>query len=540
MAALSTRSAFPSIAGLAHPLAAFSLPTDRRLAMTRPSGHPRLAFPTLFAEHTGVLFSLFLFVAVATSVIAHTRPHADAVMDAEVATNLVMGKGAVTYQHPQTVPGSRFAGWTTIHILSLTAWIWLFGFSSTSVMSMNVVLVALTTSFAWLFLSRASLLRHRWSRMAFVIGLPLIEPVMTLYRLNRYDPFGPVALSAACASLTVTDRRLRLFLLMFTGFTAGMCGLHVIIGAGLLALLALLVLDRTRFFDFLVFTLGLTLGLSAYLIDIFYLHPELSVALRTALTLNAVQASRSLHWYLVSPLRGGQESSFFDIDLVFVIAMLVTAYGTTRSYRNPVASQAARFGCVVSILIPLLLSLFGRYSGTYAWLAVIPAFTCCIIVIDAYVDWTQWTIIAAVLLSAASFLGFPARALMVSTEWQEQGREQVDRWIENHIAPGDVVYACHFAFYPVKRTGCVAYIGDAFHAMTDEQKNHVNVLVMDGHENGSSMFEPDPRQAMQAFGGEWDLIAELRIPRGVFRQMLRPSPHSDCTAHAMIYRKCTP
>lgn len=480
---------------------------------------------------------LVVFAVVATIVCSHARPHADAVMDADPAINAAMGKGPLSFIHPQVTPGSPLTDIAPVYGRVLTAWLRAFGISSESVMSMNAWVIASSTFLLWLFLARGSLLRHTSTRLVFVALVPLITPVATIYRINRYDSFGILGLAGACAALTVRDRSPRYVLLVVAGVLVGSTGFHVVIGGGLLTLLALVMYGRRRLPEFLAVNAGIAIGLGWVLANI--VTSGSLEAIRTALEQNGVHATHPLTWHLLAPLRGGQRTGIVDADLLLLGCIACAAIGAVRRYAPRLLASATTFGLAAAIIVPLTLSGFGRYSDTYVWLTAIPVFTCCMIALDHEIDSWMWAACLSTLLAASAFVGFPAHALMMASEWGPQDRHVPDAWIESQLGVDDVVYACTSTYYPAKRIPRTAYIGSAYHSMTDEQRASVNLLVMDGHENGTAMFEPDTEEAIASFGGEWDLVAELKIPRGELRKRIYPKPKSDCTYHVTIHRRRT-
>jgi len=262
--------------------------------------------------------------------------------------------------------------------------------------------------------------------------------------------------------------------------------------------------------------------------------------LRTSLAQNGTNAVRHLSWYLMAPIRGGQKTGVFDADLLLVGASVCAFYLTLRSRSAGGLRSAAGFGLTAGIVIPIVLSCFGRYSNTYVWVAAVPMFVGATIAVDAAIHARAPAAGVGALLLAAVLAGFPAHALVRAAEWTAQDRAVVEAFIAEHLRDDDVAYSCTIGYYPAKKFLHTAFIGSAFHSMTDQQRNAVNLLVMDGRENGYAMYEPTVNEAIASFGGEWDMVAELTVPRGEFRSRIPPKPKSDCTYHVMLYRKRAP
>jgi hypothetical protein len=510
----------------------------KAFASTMPDT-PRLpASPPTGGETLAVLAGLLVFLVASTVVVGHGSQHADAVMDAEPAINVVLGHGRVSFAHPQVLPGARLTDIAPLYGRALAAWVTAFGISAHSVMSMNCVLVAMTALLLWVFVSRWQLIETPWLRVALAVAVPLITPVATIYRINRYDSLGMCGLAAAAATLTVESRALRLVLLLACGFLAGTGGFHVIIGGGLLSVIALAFLGRRHVGEFFAFNTGVATGLAVTLAII--MSEGALEELRTSLAQNGTNAVRHLSWYLMAPIRGGQKTGVFDADLLLVGASVCAFYLTLRSRSAGGLRSAAGFGLTAGIVIPIVLSCFGRYSNTYVWVAAVPMFVGATIAVDAAIHARAPAAGVGALLLAAVLAGFPAHALVRAAEWTAQDRAVVEAFIAEHLRDDDVAYSCTIGYYPAKKFLHTAFIGSAFHSMTDQQRNAVNLLVMDGRENGYAMYEPTVNEAIASFGGEWDMVAELTVPRGEFRSRIPPKPKSDCTYHVMLYRKRAP
>lgn len=84
------------------------------------------------------------------------------------------------------------------------------------------------------------------------------------------------------------------------------------------------------------------------------------------------------------------------------------------------------------------------------------------------------------------------------------------------------------------------YLISAFQQMTPEQRAAVTLAVIEGRENGVALMEPLPEEAFASFGGEWQEVARLEVPRGELRQRLPPRPRSSCAYNVGIYRRMQP
>ena len=478
-----------------------------------------------------------IFAILSTVISSHGSQHADALMDAEPSINMKLGRGPVSYTHPQAIPGSRLALLTPLYTYGLAAWLSVWGISSPAVISMNCVIVACAALLVWVFVAYGGFIRSVRLRVAMTLLLPLVSSVAVVYRINRYDSLGMLGLAVACASLALKKRWQRLPLLVAGGILTGTAGFHVVMASALLALVALVFIGWSRIPEFIAFGFAVALGLGIALALV--INSGTLDILKSSLEQNAAHVRRPWHWYLLAPLRGGQKSGLLDADLLLAFCSVLMLWATASAPRRGSALRAASFGAVVGVGIPLLLSCAGRYSNTYVWLAAAPMFVCCFIALDQGITAPWRRLGIATLLAIVALVGLPAHALMAAAEWQARDRAPVEAFIAGAIEPSDVVYTTFVGYYPVKKKATTAYFGSAFKSMTDDQRAAVNVMVIGSKETGEAMFEPTAAEAKASFGGHWDEVGRLQIPRGEFRSRIPPRPKSEFLYDVTVYRRRT-
>ncbi len=456
-------------------------------------------------------------------------------MDAEPAINMVLGRGAVSFTHPQAAPGAPIGLTTPLYTAALAGWLLVWGISETAVMSMNCLLVAAASFFLWMSVVRSGCIRRPWLRVALAVGVPLLPAVTLVYRLNRYDSFGMLGLALACAALTLRMRWQRLTSLVVAGLMAGTAGLHVAVASAVLGSLALIFLGRRYVAEFVTFGVAAAAGLAIMLGILF--HQNLLDSLRTVLSQCGVSEARAWHWYALAPLRGGQLSRLIDGDALCLLASLFAVCGVWLSKRQRLLQSGAMFGLCAGVAVPLALSIAGRYSDTYVWLAMIPMVIGCVVALDHEIDSRRLKQLVGGLLAVVALSGFPTSAFMSLAEWRARDPVPVEAFIARHIEPDDVVYTTFVGYYPVKTKAGTAFFGSAFHSMTAEQRAAVTLAVIGGKENGAGMYEPSAEEAFASFGGEWMEVGHMKVPRGEFRKSIPPRPQSDCTYNVVIYRK---
>lgn len=505
---------------------------SRTWLLTRGDGLP---WSALLAELAAVLLLLMVFVTAATAVSSRGSPHADEVMDGERAINIVHGSGPISFAHPQDAPGARSASVAPAYDYALAGWLGLWGISRIAVVSFNVVIVAVVTLALWGFLYRTALVRQARLRLLAAALLPLLPALSVIYSTNRYDSIGMLALTLACLSLTIRAPGVRRMAIACFAILVGMGGLHVVIASAPLALLGVVFSDRKLLPELYHYGAGLALGLGA--VFGMMVWSGALVSFQLGLQMNGVAPPASLIPYLLAPLKGGHSTVLLGGNLLLLLALLL---GLVAALIRPSVFSwrtALTFGIGAGIAVPVTLTLFGRYSDTYTWLAAIPMLLCVIIAMDQELLSRLVTRAMLVLATGAALSGFPVRAGVTATEWSELGYERPAGFVARQITPADTVYTTFVGYYPVKQFATNAYFGSAFHAMTPAQRQSITLAIIGGEFCSGGMFEPSAQEAQEAFGGEWSLMDHLTIPRGALRTKIPPAVKEPYSFDIWVYRR---
>lgn len=512
---------------------------------------------------TGLAF----FVAFATAVCSRRPPHADEVIDAEVAINMVQLGKPVSYAFTYTTPGTLAAtGWPAFEY-GLAAWLAVWGVSRPAVLSFYITIAAIVGLLMLIVVRRTRVIESPVARILLSWAIPLLPAVASVYSKNRYDAVGMLGLAVATFALTVRRPSVRYALLVGAGLAVGAGGFDVVIASGPLAMLLVLCTGRRFLGEAAVYLacvvagLGLAFGLMKVngTLDDFFDLMRLSRVNARAAARGASLRLRVVEPALLAILVG---TALIDTGWELMVAarrVLDGAGPATKSFlaflraaggANPTESdddvRGARhvalvgklvfLGLVAAVLIPTCIGSVGHYNKEYGWLSAIPAFVAASII--AWRARSSWLRIAvAVALLPIVLSGLPAKALVVGTEWVEQDYGPVQRFVAKHIALHDVVFASWPLFYPAKHAGTTAYIGGAFHRMTDAQRQAVTVAFFAGRDNGVGHTDPTIEEALEGFGGRWTEVDRLVVPRGALRSKLPPAPKSTYCYEVRVFRR---
>lgn len=489
----------------------------------------------LWLELTAVVFLLAAFMFTAAALFTRGVPYTDEAIDAEMAINIATGKGGVVFTHPQVEPGKRLVSVAPAYDYSLALWLRLWGVSRLAVMSFNIAIVAAVTLLLWGFVYRTSLMRQSRYRLLLIALLPLLPAFMQTYGTNRYDSIGMLALSLACFTLTIRPARVRRVIITVCGVLVGVGGLHVALASASLALLAAIFTGRRFIPELLCFGGGVALGLT-FLFGALYWTDSLA-ALRSVMEINNVATPAGWVPFLLAPLRGGQPAILKGGN-VFLLLALVFACGSLRYYRAHCTwGNAAWFGILAGLAVPLTLTFAGRYSWTYAWLAAAPMLICTLVTLDEGKLPRNANRVVLGLMMIAALTSFPSRALVTALEWTETGYQAPSDFVGKHLLHTDVVYSAYQAYYPVKARAADAYFGMAIESMTPSQRAGITAAVLTDEAPQGSRGLPNEQLLMNNFGGAWHLVASLTVPRGRLRMQLPPQPMNPYWYSLRIYRK---
>lgn len=493
-----------------------------------------------------VLVSL---ATMATVIFAHGNLHSDEPMCADMAINLIEHRGSVNNAHsdwPPDTPGMMARGMAP-HTLGLTAWLTLFGTSRHAVISFNSAVYALTAGILVLLARRMGLL----TRATTLLALPVLffcHPSSTyVYSINRYDALGCPLLLGGLAALFLKRPIARGCVLVVIASLAPFVGLQVALAGCILAVLAAVIAiwwppaPRYRLaldcLAFVVIAATCTLSLIAMARSQGTLDQRLTPHNTLALlALTPASVARTVaECFIGGKFASPASTGVFPLVMTLVLFAGYAAWYRRKDPRLNGPLRIASIGLAVNFAISLGIGFLGFYYHRYTWLvtpALLLAVISCVEGCGLPKTMRALGVIAAVI---AVLPGLPASLFAAGIEWPDWDYRRVNTFVSQNLTGSDVAYADYGAYYPTKSTAPSAYFGAAFHLLDPERKRKLDVLVLQ-YPRGNPLSPEDATVFAEA-GGDWQLIDELRIPRGPLRMMLPRQPQVPTTWHFKIYRR---
>jgi len=482
-------------------------------------------------EAVFALMAVAAFLAVAFLCCDRVLPHADEVMYAETSANIAEGRGPVAWTHANVVPGTANALAYVPFVYAEAAWIRMFGFSRFAVQSFSIVVVAGAAMLFWAFLRRSRLIPSAAERLFLVAAMPLLPSVVTLYWTNRYDVVAVFGVALAAWATTVPIPGCRLTLLWIAGVLVGGDGFHAAVVTPCLAGVAWLYGGRRDTAALVAYGSGVACGIVLTFGEM-WASGTLGV-FRLLMEHNKV-AVRGLGKVLAAPFA---VHSNFRENLLMMVALMVALLAGWRQRGGGAWKNAAALGLGVNTLVPMTLTLIGRYNHTYSWLAALPAYLLAVMAAGnaAVGPLARWVILAVLALDAAS--GLPMRAVMTALESERNSHSAPSQFIRDHIGPADVVYASYSLYYPVKTLASESFFGGVIESMSVDQAARVDKAVLADDAKPNGLFEVKQAEALKRLGGEWEEVGHYRIPRGPWRMMVPPKPKDTAIFDFKVFRR---
>lgn len=519
------------------------------------------------AEFGAAIAGLAVFVAFAMAVCSRRPPHADEVIDAELAINMVQLGKPVSYAFAYTTPGTLAVTAWPAYEYALAAWLSVWGVSRPAVLSFYITIAAIVSLLMLVVMRRTQLIESPRARILMSWAIPLLPAVASVYSKNRYDAMGMLGLAVATFALTVRRPSVHYGLIVVSGLAVGAGGFDVVIASGPLAMLLVLCTGRRFLAEVAVYLtcvaggLGLTFGLMKVngtfddflklmrgsgvnasaaarggSLGIRVVEPGLIAILVGTAVIETRRELMAAARRVLARTNAASGSILASLRTVREANLIESANDLRGTRHVTLVGKLVLLGLVAAVLVPTCISSVGHYNKEYRWLSAIPAFVAaCIVAWRARSGWLRVAVAAALLPIVLS--GLPARALVVGTEWVEQDYDPVQRFVAKHIAPDDIVFASWPLYYPAKRADVTAYFGGAFHRMTDAQRRAVTVAFFAGRDNGFGNTEPTIEEALRGFEERWTEVDRFVVPRGTMRSKLPPAPKSTYCYEVRVFRR---
>ncbi len=438
---------------------------------------------------------LFLAVNLGTAT-RYPSVWVDEIQFADPAVNLVLGHGFTSSVWVKQGATEFWAGNAPLYPGLLSVWLRPLGVSATAVRSFDYVLFL---AFAWLlreFLARSGLVSDPRLRLAVLAVLMTAHGATFCFRTGRYDVLGMAwaallaVLWAGPADGLAVPRLAGIFLV---GALLPATGLQLIPASLLFAGLLVVFLGREALLRAALLVAGVATGVGA-LWAFFASHGAWQ----------AFRASTSA----VGVIGQGILGKVRDLPRVYaadksLVLVLLAALVLAAASRRPLAAGWRRsplaFGLAAAAVVPTALQVAAKFPIYYTWMAFVPLLVGVAAALDGPGEGPSAVSPSVRLLSAgalvlASAIGLPARMLVVASVWDAKDPARLERYVREHVRPGESVVADFKAYYAVKLLPARIYAPPYLGIMSTGEKGALTALLV----------RPEAlAETVAAVGGSW-------------------------------------
>ena len=468
-------------------------------------------------EWTGILLVIVGFVLfnLATCNL-YPNVWCDEISFSEPAINLVRNgsfTSFVWYHEPSNVfPTVNCPLYTMV----LVPWLAAMGTTVLAVRSFNYVAMALAAFLLWVSLWRLSLVRIPWARLAVVVLAHLGYGMTVAYRCSRPDILAAVCLLLLLLSFAIERRGLRGVCILGLAAVSVWIGLQVALFVAFAGLGGWLVLRRIRFREMVVLSLGLAAGAGSLLL-LLYWKGVLRYFLPHVVGLLGKRYAHSQHLSIPGAAHRVIKETIIgyveDFTSLPLIIGLLLALAATWKHLSTSTRRVALYCLLLVFGVPLLFNLAAHYAFYYSYMKFGPTILGFFAVFSeltilkkpGFPVWLRGVLIG--LICTAMLVGLPLRLAVTSICCHLIPRSEIQRVMDDHIHPGDVVLSDYAVFFEVKHATTVVYnffssstlasSGIPGRDLTMEEKSAVSTMVV----------RPKYAKSLGTFlGGEWQPV----------------------------------
>lgn len=472
-----------------------------------------------------------------------SRPWWDEVQGAEVAANLLAGNGFTSAASLNQTRHQFYAANGPLFHLLMFAWLKLFGLSALAVRSFGYVLAAGTALAMWAAVARHRIILRPRHRVLLVVLLLCGLSMGRVYLNNRYDAPGICVAALLFLAASLPSAGLRLPCLFAGSLLAPFFGVQFAPYGGLIALGAFWLCGWSSWKDFAAILAGLAAGAAGVFL-VWHIQGVLATFAQGARFDVPMLSSRfpQLGMFLDTLLRF-QSNDTTILAAALALCLLVPS---VRGRLQPRSALPVGLACAVGI--PLAMSLAGRYSCVYTWMAFLPVAVCSLAALERELSRSrigQGLVLAAVLVSC--LVGVPAKIVLSAAEWEARDHVRLEQFVSQYIRAEDRVYCAFAAYYPAKKIACQVWTGCGWATMSPEERNSLSLIIVEPMKFGRVSLPEGPaaETALAALPGQWHLVDRYITRRSRLSEMFWPRyfsqiPLDEELFHLAIYRKSNP
>jgi hypothetical protein len=398
----------------------------------------------------------------------------DEVYFTDPGVNLAMGRGFRTTASPYQDSHALYATNSPLHPLLVAAWVKMFGFTITSVRSINYVLLVALLLIVWQAARRVDLITD--ARGAVLLSLLLFGgyAITFSYRSGRYDILGAVLVAMLAWAATLRSAEWRSAALVTLGALLPWTGLQLVPYALAVAIVMLVWVGAGAVRPVLLVGAGIALG-GAAMAGYLFANGVLDDFVTSVTSMS--DATSGVLPRLTAAAAGLRTDAS---SLLLTVVLLLLALDDFRRRREWSWQTPAVAGLLFAIVVPLVVGLAGRWMGYYSWMKFVPMSVCAVAALtQSAVRRPRWLTAVSTLFMVAAASGFLARMGVVAIEWRSRDYAQVEAFVGANLTPDDVAYADFQAYYPARRRAEEVYLPTHRAILSAEEKAAITVLVID-------------------------------------------------------------
>lgn len=412
-----------------------------------------------------VIVALFLAVNLLT---ADRSPPVwvDEIYMLEPAANVAAGKpfaGSLELLESDTPP--MWVGYAPLYSWLLSGWIRVFGVGATEVRSLNISLVVIVAGMFVFSGKRAGLFTIPWLRVC-LFGLWLCAYGVTFcYRCGRVDVVNMLVIGLQALLWTAAAGPRTTVLIGLVAAASPWASPQVCVLSGLLTTIALVLSRGAMWRQWIATASGGIVGCVIFWV----IYETLGVWER--------------YWGLISSFVNSYfvgSSGFHDLSLGVLAGIAVVSMGAARVRRCRAAVWAAGLGLALSLIVALGMMVIGHFPTYYSWMAFLPLWMGWGTAIDRLCRETDWRPVGWFALAGMCIVGgvgLPARVAVILKQWDARDYAHVERLVDAHIRPGDIVVVDFPAYYAVRPLAAGMMVGGEAKRGSEATWDRVDAIV---------------------------------------------------------------
>lgn len=333
--------------------------------------------------------------------------------------------------------------YSPLHAFLLIPWIWCFGISHTAVTSLNIVIAFLLCILMLQSLINAKIIKSIWSLIIFLSMFWGASTISWIFRMGRPD-----VLAMLFSFLVVVEilniiqfnkkKYIRLFLFSLLLFTSSISSLPFI-----LFLLLVLFISQTQYRNILLqqaMTFATACLFGFFLISAFYwFHDCLLIYLARFITSSAtITGENPFLTRIIDAYQINKEALTLSIVNIFVITLFI--YKKRFAFKS--INVIFLFSC---LLIPLIMTLAGRFPVYYSWLFFLPTL---VLTISLFDDAPYYIKILISLITTFIFISGLPYSLSKADKFNIA---RINHFISNQpITSNSIVISDYIPYYAIK------------------------------------------------------------------------------------------